>query len=58
MQLFPDSIACRLYVLTVVVETVIDLIIEGELLLRFRAGLKTESSQKMKTFLSIFAIAQ
>jgi len=56
-KLFPDSLSCRLYVLTVVIETIIDLVIEGELLLRYRAGLHNDASQKMKTYLSIFAIA-
>jgi hypothetical protein len=35
LQILPDSIACRLYVITVLVETTIDLVIEGDLLLRF-----------------------
>ena len=34
MQLIPDSIACRLYLLTVLVETAIDLAIEADLLIR------------------------
>ena len=66
LQVLPDSIACRLYVITVLVETTIDLIIEGDLLLRFhKAGNVSSSSQsgditseKMPVFLSVFALAQ
>lgn len=64
MQVLPDSIACRLYVITVLVETTIDLVIEGDLLLRFHKA-DTASSQsgditpqKMPVFLSVFALAQ
>jgi hypothetical protein len=63
-QILPDSIACRLYVITVLVETTIDLVIEGDLLLRFHKAdnVSSESgditSQKMPVFLSIFALAQ
>jgi hypothetical protein len=65
-QLLPDSIACRLYVITVLVETTIDLVIEGDLLLRFhkagdvssQTGDFSTTSEKMPVFLSIFALAQ
>lgn len=65
-QILPDSIACRLYVITVLVETTIDLVIEGDLLLRFHEAEKVSSqtgdisatSQKMPVFLSVFALAQ
>lgn len=53
--------ACRLYVLTVLIETTIDLAIEGELLLRVRAETKEDdqiTSRKMPVYLSIFALAQ
>jgi hypothetical protein len=53
--------ACRLYVLTVLIETTIDLVIEGELLLRVRAETKDNdqiTSRKMPVYLSIFALAQ
>lgn len=53
--------ACRLYVLTVLIETTIDLVIEGELLLRVRAETKDDdqiTSRKMPVYLSIFALAQ
>lgn len=66
-RVLPDSIACRLYVLTVLVETTIDLIIEGDLLLRFHEaenlgpqlppGTGDLASRKMSVFLSIFALA-
>jgi hypothetical protein len=64
LQILPDSIACRLYVITVLVETTIDLVIEGDLLLRFHKAdnVSTDTgditSQKMPVFLSIFALAQ
>jgi hypothetical protein len=65
-QLLPDSVACRLYVITVLVETTIDLVIEGDLLLRFhkaetvssQTGDISATSQKMPVFLSVFALAQ
>jgi hypothetical protein len=63
-QILPDSIACRLYVITVLVETTIDLVIEGDLLLRFHKADNVSSqtgditSQKMPVFLSVFALAQ
>jgi hypothetical protein len=61
--------ACRLYVITVLVETAIDLVIEGDLLLRFHelSQSQSQSSQsndlaktlrKMPVFLSVFALAQ
>lgn len=68
-KLLPDSIACRLYVITVLVETTIDLVIEGDILLRFHEADKlqaTQSSQpnniattskKMPVYLSVFALA-
>jgi hypothetical protein len=69
VQLLPDSIACRLYVITVLVETTVDLVIEGDILLRFHEADKqlTQSSQpdniataskKMPVYLSVFALAQ
>lgn len=57
----PESLACRLYVITVLIETTIDLVIEGELLLRVRKETKDNdqiSSRKMPVYLSIFALAQ
>jgi len=64
-KILPDSLYCRLYVLTVVIETIVDLVIEGELLLRFQeashngqlSGDDDVSSRKMPVYLSIFALA-
>ena len=70
IQLLPDSIACRLYVITVLVETTIDLVIEGDILLRFHEADKLQppqssqldniatASKKMPVYLSVFALAQ
>ncbi|KAK0505938.1 hypothetical protein EDD18DRAFT_1121284 [Armillaria luteobubalina] len=58
-NIIPDSIACRLYVLTVLIETAIDLAIEGELLVRVtnRESQDSQNTKKMSVYLSIFAIA-
>jgi hypothetical protein len=62
-KILPDSLYCRLYVLTVAIETIIDLAIEGELLVRFhQAGLgagddTAGGSRKMKVYLGIFVLA-
>ncbi|KAH9075793.1 hypothetical protein EDB83DRAFT_2352351 [Lactarius deliciosus] len=66
-KLLPDSIACRLYVVTVLVETTIDLVIEGDILLRFHEADKlpqssqanniATASKKMPVYLSVFALA-
>ncbi|RDB29019.1 hypothetical protein Hypma_015269 [Hypsizygus marmoreus] len=59
-KIVPESLACRLYVLTVLIETTVDLAIEGELLLRLRAETKDDNqitSRKMPVYLSIFALA-
>ena len=64
IQILPDSLYCRLYVLTVVIQTMIDLGIEGELLVRFhQAGIgqgddTAAASRKMNVYLGIFALAQ
>lgn len=53
--------ACRFYVLTVLIETTIDLAIEGELLLRVRNETRDDdqiTGRKMPVYLSIFALAQ
>ncbi|KAF9014963.1 hypothetical protein BDQ17DRAFT_1294387 [Cyathus striatus] len=67
--IFPESIACRLYVLTVLLETTVDLAIEGELYIRIKelSDATTESSlegnadkiavQRMPVYLGIFAFA-
>ncbi|GLB36385.1 hypothetical protein LshimejAT787_0306730 [Lyophyllum shimeji] len=60
-KILPESLACRLYVITVLIETTIDLVIEGELLLRLRDEAKDDDNQitsrKMPVYLSIFALA-
>ncbi|KIM66979.1 hypothetical protein SCLCIDRAFT_1144985 [Scleroderma citrinum Foug A] len=58
-KILPDSWACRLFVLTVVIETTIDLAIEGDLLVRLKDGgnADSDSAKKMPVYLSIFALA-
>jgi hypothetical protein len=64
-KILPDSLYCKLYVLTVVVQTIIDLAIEGDLLLRFHQATEhgqlsnndDVTSRKMPVYLSIFVIA-
>ncbi|KAF5311833.1 hypothetical protein D9619_003349 [Psilocybe cf. subviscida] len=63
-KILPESLACRLYVGTVLVQTTIDLVIEGELFLRVREKNKlvgsaqsTISTNRMPVYLSIFALA-
>ncbi|KAI0374406.1 hypothetical protein BV20DRAFT_936044 [Pilatotrama ljubarskyi] len=57
----PDSWACRLYLLTVLVETAIDLAIEGDIFLRFHESKSSESAdmatRRMPVYLAIFALA-
>ena len=53
-KILPDSWACRLFVITVLVETTIDLAIEGDLFVR----LQDSGSIKMPVYLSVFALAQ
>jgi len=58
--IIPDSVACRLYLLIVLIETGIDLAIEGDLILRVNDVAKndgTVASQRMPVYLSIFALA-
>lgn len=61
-QYVPDSWACRLYLLTVLVETAIDLAIEGDIILRFHESDSSDSedmaTRRMPVYLSIFALAQ
>jgi len=63
-KILPESLACRLYVVTVLVETAIDLAIEGDILLRFQEEKDRDTnangatqSNKMPVYLSIFALA-
>ncbi|KAI0768519.1 hypothetical protein BD413DRAFT_479103 [Trametes elegans] len=57
----PDSWACRLYLLTVLIETTIDLAIEGDIIYRFHESHTSESAdmatRRMPVYLSIFALA-
>lgn len=53
--------ACRLYILVVLIETTIDLAIEGDLYLRVDRGAEATNdatAKKMPAYLSIFAMAQ
>lgn len=62
----PDSIACRLYVLVVLIETTINLAIEGDLYLRIRDSQSDQQSssvavvalRRMPVYLAVFAMAQ
>ncbi|KAF9535542.1 hypothetical protein CPB83DRAFT_841946 [Crepidotus variabilis] len=59
-NLIPDSLACRLYVATVLLETAIDLAIEGELYLRIRNRVEHSTdplASRMPVYLSVFAFA-
>ncbi|KAG1757871.1 hypothetical protein EDB19DRAFT_1842362 [Suillus lakei] len=51
-KILPDSWACRLFVLTVVIETAVDLAIEGDLLVRLQ-----NDSGGLAVYLSVFALA-
>jgi hypothetical protein len=63
-KIIPESIACRLYLATVLVETTIDLAIEAELFIRVqeaqeeaeKAGAE-RTTQRMPVYLAIFALA-
>ncbi|KAF9243819.1 hypothetical protein BU15DRAFT_86252 [Melanogaster broomeanus] len=58
-QILPDSLACRLFVITVLIETAIDLAIEGDLLVRLQdaGSADNASAKKMPVYLSVFALA-
>ncbi|KAK7694378.1 hypothetical protein QCA50_001564 [Cerrena zonata] len=61
-EIVPDSIACRLYVIVVLIETAIDLAIEADLFVRFRdfgeqQDKSIASHAKMPVYLAIFAVA-
>ncbi|KXN83564.1 UPF0658 Golgi apparatus membrane protein C23H3.04 [Leucoagaricus sp. SymC.cos] len=61
-KILPDSIACRLYVLAVLVETTVNLAIEGDLFLRIQEVTKGQegnnlSSRRMPVYLTVFALA-
>ncbi|KAH7883883.1 hypothetical protein F5I97DRAFT_1814513 [Phlebopus sp. FC_14] len=52
-RILPDSWACRFFVITVLIETAIDLAIEADLLVR----LQDTGNAKMPVYLSVFALA-
>ncbi|KAF9270476.1 hypothetical protein L218DRAFT_849696, partial [Marasmius fiardii PR-910] len=54
-KILPESMACRLYLLTVLVETTIDLAIEGDLIIRVRD--EGGDEKRMPVYLGIFALA-
>ncbi|KAG2023799.1 hypothetical protein CC2G_001414 [Coprinopsis cinerea AmutBmut pab1-1] len=62
-KILPESLACRLYLGVVLVETTIDLAIEGELFLRVRKIVEqadeadNPTATRMPVYLSIFALA-
>ncbi|PPQ98269.1 hypothetical protein CVT26_013537 [Gymnopilus dilepis] len=64
-KVLPESLACRMYVATVLIETTIDLAIEGELFLRVRdkkaeddvKEVAATATTRMPVYLSIFALA-
>jgi len=61
-KILPESLACRLFVITVLIETTIDLAIEGDLLIRFNEAKEQnldndQDSHKMRVYLSTFALA-
>jgi len=57
-KILPESMASRLYVITVVVQTGIDLAIEGEIGVRFHTDENDPAStRKMPVYLAIFALA-
>ncbi|KAH8100528.1 hypothetical protein BXZ70DRAFT_1022471 [Cristinia sonorae] len=60
-KFIPDSIACRLYLLTVLIETTVDLAIEADLFVRFqdiKEDQKNHTAEnKMPVYLSLFALA-
>ncbi|TFK20150.1 hypothetical protein FA15DRAFT_600207 [Coprinopsis marcescibilis] len=59
-KILPESLACRLYIATVLVETTIDLAIEGELFLRTREltiDSEDGTTRRMPVYFAIFALA-
>ncbi|KAL5495605.1 hypothetical protein ACEPAI_1068 [Sanghuangporus weigelae] len=58
-NILPDSMACRFYVLTVLLETIIDITIEADLYLRIKDFSDTSdlSTQRLPVYLGIFCFA-
>lgn len=61
-QLLPDSMACRLYVLIVLIETIVDISIQTDLFIRVREINNTTDnnigSERLPVYLGIFILAQ
>ncbi|PAV21894.1 hypothetical protein PNOK_0185100 [Pyrrhoderma noxium] len=57
--ILPETLACRLYVLTVLFETIVDIAIEADLYLRIKALDKEQglSKQRLPVYLAIFCFA-
>jgi len=57
-RIWPHSLACRLFVLTVLLQTILDLAIEGNMIIRFADIDSTgEAIERMRVYLAIFALA-
>ncbi|KZP32210.1 hypothetical protein FIBSPDRAFT_916440 [Athelia psychrophila] len=67
-KVLPESMACRLYVCTIVVQTIVDMTIEADLFIRFQEVSKdnppasegnppASETQKMAVYVGIFALA-
>ncbi|KAF9036474.1 hypothetical protein BDZ89DRAFT_1100636 [Hymenopellis radicata] len=58
-KLIPESLACRMYIVVVLVQTTIDIAIEADLFLRINAATNgsTITSKKMSTYLVLFGMA-
>jgi len=67
-KILPESMACRFYVITVLVQTTIDLAVEADLLVRFHQAsrqadnsaeqtVQDAAARKMPVYLGIFALA-
>ncbi|TDL28843.1 hypothetical protein BD410DRAFT_818288 [Rickenella mellea] len=57
--IIPDSMACRLYVLTVIIEMIIDVSVEAWIYMRFRHAVDDEDTgtRRLPVYLGIFAFA-
>jgi len=65
IQYLPSSLACRLYLLAVLIQTAVDVAIEADILIQFddlsvqAKGAKAEENVKrLPVYLGIFALAQ
>jgi len=61
--LIPDSVPCRLYISVIIVQTVIDLAVEGALVLKFSQAAKLDhelvvsSARRLPVYFSVFGFA-